>query len=107
MEIAKLRQHGLAFITLIVVFAWMPAIRAGESLHAVKPAQATPQVRDYGFLWWADGWRGRSKNGGKVICVRTGHYGLALDVQRLRLLISARFLRQPRLKWLSPKTTPP
>ena len=45
-----------------------------------------PGVRDYGFLWWADGWRGRSENGGKVLCVRTGSYGLAVDVQRLQLL---------------------
>jgi len=41
---------------------------------------------DYGFLWWADGWRGKSAEGERVLCVQTNHYGLALDVHRPILL---------------------
>ena len=64
----------------------MPTVKAVDNLRTLKPTEVMSEVRDYGFLWWADGWRGRSENGGKVLCVRTGNYGLALDVERLRLL---------------------
>ena len=80
------RKPGRAFIIALAAIAVMPTGRAADDLRTLKLAEVMPGVRDYGFLWWADGWRGRSKNGGKVICVRTGHYGFALDVERLRLL---------------------
>jgi len=41
---------------------------------------------DYGFLWWAHGWRGESPEGKRVLCVQTNRYGLALDVNRPALL---------------------
>ncbi len=37
---------------------------------------------DYGFLWWAHGWRGTSPEGARVVCVQTNHYGFALDVNK-------------------------
>ena len=79
-------KTGRAFIIALGVLAATPTAQATDTLRTLKPAEVMPGVRDYGFLWWADGWRGRSKNGGKVLCVRTGHYGFALDVERLRLL---------------------
>jgi hypothetical protein len=36
----------------------------------------------YGFLWWAEGWRGSAR----VICVQTNRYGMALDVETLSIL---------------------
>ncbi len=81
-----LLKRGRAFVAALVAFALMPTVRAADNLNTLKPTDVMASVRDYGFLWWADGWRGRSANGGKVICVRTGNYGLALDVERLRLL---------------------
>jgi hypothetical protein len=32
-------------------------------------------------MWWMHGWRGK-----KVLAIQTGHYGLAMDVRRARLL---------------------
>lgn len=81
-----LRKIEHALITALVAVALTPTVRAADDLRSLKMADVMPGVRDYGFLWWADGWRGRSENGGKILCVRTGYYGLALDVQRLRLL---------------------
>ncbi len=81
-----LRKIEHALITTLVAFALMPTVRAADELRSLTPADVMPGVRDYGFLWWAEGWRGRSENGGKVLCIRTGYYGLALDVERLRLL---------------------
>ncbi len=52
----------------------------------VPLAEVMPGVRDYGYLWWADGWKGRSPDGARILCVRTGHFGLAIDVERLRVL---------------------
>ncbi len=52
----------------------------------VSFAEVMPGVRDYGYLWWADGWKGRSADSARILCIRTGHYGLALDVERLRVL---------------------
>ena len=77
---------GHAFFAALIGLAVMPTVQAADNLGTVKPTEVMSGVRDYGFLWWADGWRGRSENGGKVICVRTGNHGLALDVERLRLV---------------------
>jgi hypothetical protein len=49
------------------------------------PRAAAQPDRDFGFLWWAHGFRGRSPDGRRLLCVRTGRYGLALDVERLDL----------------------
>jgi hypothetical protein len=81
-----LLKPGRPFVASLVAFALMPTVGAADNLRSLAPTEVMPGVRDYGFLWWADGWRGRSENGGKVLCVRTGSYGLALDVERLRLL---------------------
>ena len=81
-----LLKPGRGFVAALVAFALMPMVRAADDLRTLKASKVMPGVRDYGFLWWADGWRGRSENGGKVICVRTGNFGLAFDVERLRLL---------------------
>ncbi len=59
---------------------------AAPASRSVSPSEVMPGVRDYGYLWWADGWKGRSTDGSRILCVRTGHYGLALDVERLRVL---------------------
>ena len=42
-------------------------------------------VADYTFMWWAYGWRGRSPEGHRVLCVQTSRYGLALDLERASL----------------------
>ncbi len=41
---------------------------------------------DYTFMWWAHGWRGRSPHDEKVLCIQTGHYGMAIDVEKVALL---------------------
>lgn len=45
-----------------------------------------PTASDYAFLWWPYGWRGRSAEGRRVLCVQTGRYGMALDVEKVKLL---------------------
>ena len=81
-----LLNSGRALVAAIVAFTLVPTVHATDNLVTLKPSEVMSGIRDYGFLWWADGWRGRSDNGGKVLCVRTGYYGLAFDVERLRLL---------------------
>ncbi len=80
-----LRKPRVPVVAVLVSLASSPTIRAADQLRALSTGAVMPGVRDYGFLWWADGWRGRSENGGKVLRVRTGYYGFALDVERLRL----------------------
>lgn len=53
------------------------------SLLLALPAAAQG---DYGFLWWAHGWRGASPEGARVLCVQTNHYGLAIDVGKPAML---------------------
>jgi chorismate mutase-like protein len=62
------------------------AIRPITGAAPASLAEVMPGVRDHGYLWWADGWKGRSPDGARIQCVRTGHYGLAIDVERLRVL---------------------
>jgi hypothetical protein len=77
----------------ITPVCWILAVAAASAqptpatpLRTISASEAMPGVRDYGFLWWADGWRGRSPQGQRVVCVRTGHYGLAIDVEHLKVL---------------------
>jgi hypothetical protein len=77
----------------ITPVCWILAVAAASAqptpatpLRTISASEAMPGVRDYGFLWWADGWRGRSPQGQRVLCVRTGHYGLAIDVEHLKVL---------------------
>ncbi len=44
---------------------------------------AIPSFADgHTFLWWADGLRGQSPEGRRMLHVQTNHYGMALDVER-------------------------
>ena len=79
-----MRTAPLAITAALILAAVTSA--AQPPTRTITPAEAMPGVRDYGFLWWADGWRGRSPQGQRVVCVRTGHYGLALDVEHLQVL---------------------
>ena len=60
--------------------------RAGQPLRTISPAECMPTEKDYTFMWWAHGWRGRDDQGRRILCIQTGHYGLALDVENMRLL---------------------
>jgi hypothetical protein len=44
------------------------------------------QPRDYTYLWWANGWKDQRPAAPAILCPRPGAYGLALDVERMRLL---------------------
>jgi chorismate mutase-like protein len=60
--------------------------RNGSRMSRQVPlADIMPGVRDYGYLWWANGWKDRSASGARILCVRTGYFGLAIDVERLRV----------------------
>lgn len=58
---------------------------ANTSLKRVSPAACMPLPTDYTFLWWAHGWRGRSPEGAKLLCIQTGRYGLAIDAEKARI----------------------
>lgn len=42
--------------------------------------------RDYTYMFWSHGWRGKSPYGKRVMCVRTGIYGCAFDTDKASLL---------------------
>ena len=75
----------IATLLLLAAAAAPPAFASGR-LRPADAREVMPGARDYGFLWWADGWKGRSPAGERVVCVRTGSFGLALDVERVKLL---------------------
>ncbi len=61
-------------------------LAVGSPLEPVSAGRCMPLTQDYTYLWWANGWSGRNLADAKVLCVQTGRYGLALDVESLRLL---------------------
>ena len=65
----------MGVIAMTVIFIQRPGI-----------GQVSPDwldnVADYTFMWWAYGWRGRSPEGNRVLCVQTSRYGLAFDLER-------------------------
>lgn len=34
---------------------------------------------DYTFMWWAHGFRGTSEDGKRILCLKSGNYGMAID----------------------------
>jgi hypothetical protein len=74
---------ALAALALLVCACKSPG---AHDLRKASPAACMPGPRDYAFMWWAYGWGRRSPRGEKVLCVQTGHYGFAIDVEKVRLL---------------------
>ncbi|HLX63537.1 MAG TPA: hypothetical protein VKX17_19865 [Planctomycetota bacterium] len=63
------------------------------SLHSTEDGSLheltlSPRIdaRDYGILFWRDSLRGRDEQKRKVLCVQTGYYAFALDVEKPALL---------------------
>ncbi|NLV40664.1 MAG: hypothetical protein GXY15_05485 [Candidatus Hydrogenedentes bacterium] len=46
---------------------------------------ALAAAQGHTFLWWADGYRGRAPEGGRLLMVQTSRYGAAFDVERAAL----------------------
>ena len=82
-----MRRKWLYVILLVLIVG----VIAMTILFVQRPdiGQAPPaylsNVADYTFMWWAYGWRGRSPEGHRVLCVQTSRYGLALDLERASL----------------------
>jgi hypothetical protein len=74
-------QIAAALLALLAV-SWAGA----EDVRDVPPTDCVPGLRDHTFLWWAHGWRSRSPQGQQIRCVQTGHYGLAMDVEKATIL---------------------
>ncbi|MBM3494017.1 MAG: hypothetical protein FJX72_06820 [Armatimonadetes bacterium] len=71
------RMRGLVMVVATLAMA------SGTIGWAERPAApAGLYGGDFGFLWWAHGFRGRSPDGRRLLCVRTSRYGLALDVEK-------------------------
>ncbi|NQT86438.1 hypothetical protein HQ560_06710, partial [bacterium] len=79
----------------VVLLAAAVSATAG-TLRPVSPADCMPGVHDYAFLWWANGVpadcsprRGKApatSDRQKLVCVQTGTYGAALDVDKVDLV---------------------
>jgi len=81
------RMKTLQILCLIGIVLSLPySVAATERLEAVSPARCMPAVEDFSYMWWAHGLRGRSPEGRRVRCIRTGRYGLAFDVESVELL---------------------
>ncbi len=44
-----------------------------------------PEIRDYSLLWWAYGFPAPAEQGKRIFCIRTGHFGLAFDVESVQV----------------------
>ena len=49
-------------------------------------SQAVWDSRDYTFMWWANGWKNQRPAMPALLCIQTGRYGVALDVDRAQIL---------------------
>jgi hypothetical protein len=55
-----------------------------ESMTSIS--SCVPQIEDYTYMWWADGFRGRSSDGRWLRCIQTGRYGMVMDVETMDIL---------------------
>ncbi len=51
----------------------------------IQVTECAPSLRDYTFLWWKNGFL-RQEKGKRTICLQTGYFGLAINVDKLELL---------------------
>ena len=73
-------------MTVASAMAWSALAVAAPPLRTVPAARCVPRVGDYAFMWWADGFPGRSRGGTWLRCVRTGRYGVVMDVASMRIV---------------------
>jgi hypothetical protein len=64
----------------LFVLSWFFLASLGLAQPPSHPTQ------DYTLMWWADGWRGRSEEGRKILNLQTNRYGLSLDVEKIEIL---------------------
>lgn len=82
-----MNYRGLV-VTVVVTTLLSLALTAG---HASKPAptmlvplsRCMPSASDYTYLWWANGFRGRSPDERRLRCLQTGTYGMEMDVEKM------------------------
>lgn len=77
----QLLRHVVALVAVMALMPW--SLTAGDRSGHPTIGQSLSGA-DYGFLWWAHGFRRRSPDGRRLLCVRTNRYGMALDVERLQ-----------------------
>ena len=61
----------------------VPAV--GLFFAATVVLSSLAAAQGHTFLWWADGYRGRSPEGPRLLMVQTSRYGAAFDVERAAL----------------------
>jgi len=74
-------MHPAALICRIIV----PLLIVSSLIATEEPQEIVPGEADYTFMWWAYGWRGRSPEDTRLLCFQSGRFGMAFDVDRLRL----------------------
>jgi hypothetical protein len=62
------------------------AIAGDDILTPVGPELCVPAATDYTFMWWAHGSPIVSSDQPKLLCFRTGKYGMTMDVEKLKML---------------------
>src|SRR5689334_16429964 len=75
--------------TTRLVFLFVAAFSLGSAADALKtasPAECMPAAADYTIMWWQHGWMQHALLKPAVLCLQTGRYGLALDVETLKLI---------------------
>jgi len=59
----------------------------GGTTNPVDKAPSLPHCgadeRDFSYVWWANGWDEKGPVRPLHLCLRTGHYGMVLDAERL------------------------
>lgn len=80
------RKRFNHIILATVICALLPnAVWGAEVLRPVSLSECMPNARDYTFMWWAHGYRGTPVHPERIVCIQTGCYGMALDVENVRL----------------------
>ena len=81
----KHKRFKHIILTIVISALTLNAVLDAEALRPVSLSECMPDARDYTFMWWAHGYRGTPARQEKIVCIQTGYYGLALDVEKIRL----------------------
>jgi hypothetical protein len=76
--------HGV--MLLAMALPGKTAIAGEDVLKPVGAELCVPAPTDYTFMWWAHGSPTVAADHPKILCFRTGKYGMTMDVEKLKIL---------------------
>lgn len=74
-------------VILGVFICCSTGLSAAAAMREIPVIECMPDVGDYSFMWWANGFNREisTVKTKPIVCFQTGRYGMAIDVENMRI----------------------